>query len=163
MNADDIVVATADRPDVGIGDGEAILTDGVRSHALFVLVAGTLEVRRAGQVVATIDEPGAVVGELGLLLGVPATADVVAVGSATVRRIDDAEEFFVRYPGFSRYLATLLARRLWQVSTYLSDLQAQFADRSDILGLVPTVLEDLLGSDRPEPDLGSDREDDSPY
>ena len=72
-------------------------------------------------------------------------------------------EFFERYPGFGRYLATLLARRLWQVTTYLGDLQAQFADRPDILGLVPTVLEDLLGNDRPEPDLGSDREHDSPY
>lgn len=163
MNAVDILEVTADRPDLAVAAGERILQHGVRSHSLYVLVAGVLEVQRGGRAVVQIDEPGAVVGELGLLLDSPASADVVAIGPVTVRRIDDAEEFFVRYPDFSRYLATLLARRLWQVSTYLSDLQAQFADRPDILGLVPTVLEDLLGSDRPEPDPGSDREDDSPY
>lgn len=163
MNAADILDVTADRPDIVVADGERILEHGVRSHSLFVLVDGVLEVRRGGRAVVQIGEPGAVVGELGLLLDSPASADVVAVGSVTVRRIDDADEFFVRYPGFSRYLATLLARRLWQVSTYLSDLQAQFADRPDILGLVPKVLEELLGSARPEPDVGSDREDESPY
>lgn len=163
MNATDILEVTADRPGIVVADGERILEHGVRSHALYVLVEGVLEVQRGGRAVVQIDDPGAVVGELGLLLDSPASADVVAVGTATVRKLDDAAEFFERYPGFSRYLATLLARRLWQVSTYLSDLQAQFADRPDILGLVPKVLEDLLGSTRPEPDLGSDREDESPY
>lgn len=163
MNAADILEVTADRPDLVVGDGERILEHGVRSHALYVLVDGVLEVQRGGRAVVQIAEPGAVVGELGLLLNSPASADVVVIGGATVRRIDDAEEFFVSYPDFSRYLATLLARRLWQVSTYLSDLHAQFADRADILGLVPEVLEELLGSDRPEPDLGSERETESPY
>jgi hypothetical protein len=49
------------------------------------------------------------------------------------------------------------------VSTYLSDLQRQFADSGDVLGLVPTVLQELLGGARPVPDPGSDREPDAPY
>lgn len=163
MNAADILEVTSDRPDIVLTDGERILEHGARSHSLYVLVDGVLEVQRGGRTVGRIDEPGAVVGELGLLLESPASADVLAVGAATIRRLDDPAEFFERYPGFSRYLATLLARRLWQVSTYLSDLQAQFADRPDILGLIPRVLEDLLDHDRPEPVLGSDREDESPY
>lgn len=163
MDADEILRVTADRPDEVVADGARLLEQGVRSSSLFVLVAGAVEVRRDGEPVALIDEPGAVVGELGLLLDSPASADVVAAGGATVRRIDDADEFFAAYPGFGRYLATLLARRLWQVSTYLSDLRAQFADRTDIIGLVPDVVDDLLRSDRPEPELGSDRERDSPY
>jgi hypothetical protein len=49
---------------------------------------------------------------------------------------------FANYPEFMGFLAKLLARRLWQVSTYLSDLQARFVDSSTALGLVPTVLKD---------------------
>jgi hypothetical protein len=37
-----------------------------------------LRVEKAGQLIATLTEPGACIGEMSLLLGVPATADVVA-------------------------------------------------------------------------------------
>jgi hypothetical protein len=57
----------------------------------------------------------------------------------------------------------MLASRLVQVTTYLSDLQEQYADRDDTLGLVPVVLRELLGSARPPADPGSDREAESPY
>jgi CRP-like cAMP-binding protein len=154
---------TSDRADEVVAHGEMILRQGERSGALFVLVSGVLEVQRRGRAVVQIGAPGAVVGELGLLLDSPASADVLAVGSATVRRIDDAAEFFATVPEFARYLATLLARRLWQISTYLSDLQEQFADRGEVLGLLPTVLQELLGSSLPEPDPGSEREVTSPY
>jgi CRP-like cAMP-binding protein len=103
------------------------------------------------------------VGELGLLLDSPASADVVAIGEATVRRLDDAAEVFAEVPEFARFLATLLARRLWQISTYLSDLHEQFADRGEVLGLLPTVLQELMGSNMSELDPGSEREVASPY
>lgn len=163
MDAAEIVALTADYPEVTFADGTFLLTEGARGDSLYVLVAGALEVRRRQRPVTLISEPGSVVGEMGLLLQAPASADVLASGDTTVRRIDDAEAFFERYPGFSRYVATVLAQRLLQISTYLADLQEQFADRTDILGLVPTVIEDLLGSDRAAPDVGSDREPDAPY
>lgn len=163
MDTTEILNMTAGRDERTLQDGETLLQEGVRSGSLYVLVAGGLEVRRGGVPVVVIAEPGAVVGELGLLLDSPASADVVAVGATTVREIADVEEFFERYPGFARYLATMLARRLWQISTYLSDLKAQFAGRDDIFGLMPAVLQELLGSSRPDPDPGSEREPDSPY
>ncbi len=163
MDDSDILAVTSGHAERVLVDGERILEQGVRAGTLFVLVSGTLEVQRRGRAVVQMSEPGSVVGEMGLLLDSPATADVIAVGPTVVRVIDDAEAFFVAYPDFGRYLATTLAQKLWQVSTYLSDLQEQFADRGDILGLVPTVLSGLLGSTRERPDPGSDREPDSPY
>lgn len=164
MNLDDILGLVADSPTLEVADGERLLVEGDRSAAIFVLAGGELEVQRRGRAVVRIAEPGAIVGELGLLLDQPASADVVAVGGpATVHRIDDGEELFVRYPEFMRFLATMLARRLYQVSTYLSDLQEQFADSSATLGLVPTVLRELLDSGGSDLDPGSEREPDSPY
>lgn len=153
---------TSDLPSTAIADGDTILRQG-QPGALYVLVEGTLEVQRRGRAVVQIREPGAVVGELGLLLRSPASADVLAVGPSVVRRVDDAEALFASSPEFARHLATILAGRLWQISTYLSDLQEQFSDRGEVLGLVPQVLADLMGSTRPAPDPGSDRERDSPY
>lgn len=163
MNVDDILRATESFPRRVFGDGEFILQDGVRSSSLLVLESGVIEVQRRSIAVVRMDEAGSVVGELGLLLDTPASADVVAIGPVTVRVIADAPAFFVESPDFALYLATTLARRLWQVSTYLSDLQEQLADRGDTLGLVPAVLRDLLGSTRAPADPGSDRETDHPY
>ena len=163
MNLDDILELVAGSPVVEVEDGVSILVDGERSAALYVLVSGELEVRRGGRAVVRIAEPGAIVGEIGLLLDQPANADVVAVGGAVVHRIDGSEELFARYPQLMGYMATMLARRLSQVSTYLSDLQEQFAGSSATLGLVPTVLRELLDSSATEIDAGSEREPDSPY
>ena len=159
----DLLRMTAARPDVTIADGDAVLRQGVRAGALYVLVDGVLVVQRRGRAVVQIREPGAVVGELGLLLDSPASADVVAVGPAVVRRVDDAAELFASTPEFARHLATVLAARLWQISTYLSDLREQFADRGDVLELVPTVLQELMGGANRAVDPGSERETDSPY
>ena len=163
MNPPDILALTADHPDELVDDGVTLLTEGVRSQALFILVEGELEVQRRGRAVVRISEVGAIVGELGFLLDSPASADVVTVGPATVRRIDDPARLFDLSPDFGRFLATMLARRLWQVSTYLSDIQEQFADKGEVLGLVPKVLKELLGSALPATDPGSERETESPY
>jgi len=146
-----------------VQDGEPVISEGDRSGALFVLVEGALEVRRHDRAIARIADPGAIVGELGLLLDIPASADVIACGACTVRRMDDAAATFDSNPEFARHLATLLARRLWQISTYLSDLQEQYADREDTIGLMPTVLRELLDGTRPPAEPGSERETDSPY
>ena len=84
-------------------------------------------------------------------------------GVLTVHRVDDGEQLFRDYPELMGFLATMLARRLWQVSTYLTDLQEQFADQSTTLGLVPEVLRELLGGSESRLEPGSEREPDSPY
>lgn len=159
----DIIEMTSAVPDVTVPDGTMVVVAGQRTGALYVLVDGVLEVRRRGRTVVEMGDPGTIVGELGLLLDTVASADVVAVGECVVRRLDDAEQMFAENPAFARHLATLLAQRLWHISTYLSDLQEQYADRTDTLGLVPDVLRELLGNDRATLEPGSEREVESPY
>jgi CRP-like cAMP-binding protein len=163
VDTPEIMRLTAVVPDTYVAGGTVLLREGERSGALFVLVSGVLEVRRRGIAVVDISDPGAIVGELGLLLDSPASADVVAVGDAVVRRVDDAEQWLVRAPELGRHLATLLARRLWQISNYLTDLQEQFADRGEVLGLMPAVLRELIGRQPPLFEPGSEREVESPY
>ncbi len=150
-------------PERTLDPGDAIITFGETDPALYVLVSGALEVRRDGATLARLHDPGAIVGELSLLLGTTASADVVAVEPSVVRRLDDAEQLFREVPEFGRHLAVTLARRLHRVTTFMGDLQEQFADRPGTLGLVPTVLQGLLSHKQVDVDLGSDRETDSPY
>jgi CRP/FNR family transcriptional regulator, cyclic AMP receptor protein len=163
MASFDVLRLTEAAPERHVDAGETIIGLGDADPALFVLVSGELEVRREGATLARLSEPGSIVGELSLLLGTPASADVVAVGPSVVRRVDDAEQLFRDVPEFGQHLAITLAGRLHRVTTFLGDLQEQFADRPGTLGLVPTVLKGLLSQDQRDVDLGSDREPDSPY
>jgi CRP/FNR family cyclic AMP-dependent transcriptional regulator len=163
MDSLDVLRLASAAPERHVAAGEAIIEFGEADPALFVLVSGGLEVRRDGAVLARLFEPGAIVGELSLLLGTPASADVIAVEPSVVHRLDDAEQLFRDVPEFGRHLAVTLAGRLHRVTTFLGDLQEQFADRPGTLGLVPTVLTGLLSQDHRDVDLGSDRETDSPY
>ena len=163
MASFDVLRFTEAAPERRVDAGELIIGFGDSDPALFVLLSGELEVRREGATLARLFEPGAIVGELSLLLGTPASADVIAVERSVVRRVDDAEQLFRDIPEFGQHLAITLAGRLHRVTTFLGDLQEQFADRSGTLGLVPTVLKGLLSQEQREVDLGSDREPDSPY
>ncbi|MEO6571686.1 MAG: cyclic nucleotide-binding domain-containing protein, partial [Ilumatobacteraceae bacterium] len=98
MDASVLLHMVADRPIVEFADGDLLIGAGQPDPPLFVLAAGTLEVRNRQLALARLDDPGAIVGEIGLLLGTPATADVVAVGPVTVRRIDDAGSLFADHP-----------------------------------------------------------------
>jgi len=163
MDHADVLELARRHPAVQCSDGELAITAGDPEAALYVLASGTLEVRVGDRVIARMTEPGSVIGEIGLLLGTPASADVAAVGDTVLHRIDDAAALFIDHPGFGQHLAVVLARRLRQVTTFLGDIEEQFAHRRDTLGLVPDVLSGLLGGSIGDVDSGSERESDSPY
>jgi CRP-like cAMP-binding protein len=163
MSGIDILALTDGEPELTLEAGETLIRYGEDHPALYLLRTGVLEVRRDGELLAELTDPGSVVGELSLLLGTPASADVVAAGPAVVRRLDDSERLFEEVPEFGRHLAITLARRLHRVTTLLGELHRQFADRPGTLGLVPGVVAELVGDHRPDAETGSDREPDAPY
>src|SRR6185369_10843606 len=71
--------------------GATLIAEGSSTAKLYVLSSGSLEVLRGEMSVATIDEPGAIVGEMAALLGRPASASVRARTPVTVYAIDDPE------------------------------------------------------------------------
>ena len=61
-----------------------LLREGETTGELFVLLEGELEVLKGDTVVAVVTEPGAVLGEMSVLLGLPHTATVRASTGSTV-------------------------------------------------------------------------------
>ena len=138
--------------------GSVILEEGQKTGRVYVLAEGRIEVLRGGTQVTILDEPGSLVGEMSVLLGVPHTATARALGDVRVHVIEDAAGFFSANPGLSWLVARLLANRLNAATTYLVDLKRQFAGSSDHLEMVGDVLETLIHQQEQDFVPGSDRD-----
>ena len=98
--------------------GSLVLAAGSSTGKLLVLREGTVEVVIDGERIAEVSEPGAVFGELALLLGRPHGADVRALGPASFY-VADGASYLRADPGAALYLATVLARRVAEVDRHL--------------------------------------------
>jgi len=133
------------------------MTEGGRDKLIYVLIEGGVDIYKGDIIVSSQFEPGAIYGELAVLLDVPHTATVKAVTHCRTYVVAEANEFLRSHPDMSFQLASLLARKLNSITTYLADLKHQFEDRDDHLGMVDEVLESLLYEQIEELEPGSDR------
>lgn len=108
--------------------GELVLRRGDRERALFLLIAGTLEVRpqASGAVLRTIEAPS-VVGEIAFLDGGSRSADVVAATAGDLRRLsmDGFESLSARHPELGRAILLDLGRIAATRLRWLMDLAAR--------------------------------------
>jgi CRP-like cAMP-binding protein len=146
-----------------LAPGETLIGEGDEVVNLYELRSGTVDIVRGGATVATVGEPGALFGEMSLLLDRPASASVRARTEAVVVEIDDARRRLASDPDFAVLLARLLARRVDTMTGYLADLRRQYADHEGGLGMIDEVLASLSHHAPREVEPGSDREPDAPY
>jgi len=66
--------------------GESVIADGSKTGRLLILKKGTVAIEKEGTEIAKVTEPGAVFGELSLLLDQPHTADVRALETSQFER-----------------------------------------------------------------------------
>jgi CRP/FNR family transcriptional regulator, cyclic AMP receptor protein len=104
--------------------GETVLTATSRTGRLLILRTGALAVLRDGVELATVREPGAVFGELSVLLDQPHAADVRAL-EASQFYVADAAALLRVDPIALLYVATVLARRLDDATQALIELRRQ--------------------------------------
>jgi CRP/FNR family cyclic AMP-dependent transcriptional regulator len=143
-----------------VAAGTEVLHEGVRTGHLYVLIEGRLEVIKGDAVVANITEPGAVLGEMSVLLDTPHTATVRAAQDSTVYEIDDAASFLRKQPAVAIIIARMLAQRLNVANTYLADLKRQYAGHGTHLAMVGEVLQSMINLPPSEVSPGSDRQSD---
>lgn len=94
--------------------GEVVLRQGQTTGRLLVLKEGSVEVISDGQQIALASEPGAVFGEMGVLLGQPHMADVRALEPSTFY-MADGKVFLRVHRMAALHVAVILARRLASV------------------------------------------------
>lgn len=147
MHAASSLEVVASHPDLDLRTfepGAVLLAEGPATGRMYVLANGEIEVAKGDVVVARVVDEGAIFGEISALLGVGHSATVRAATTVTAYEIEDAANFLDGSPELMRSVANLLARRLIDATTYLTDLKHQYAGRDDHLGMVDQVLEALV-------------------
>jgi CRP-like cAMP-binding protein len=90
----------------------SLIEQGGKTGQLYVLKEGQLEVVRDGKHVSTIKTPGAVVGEMSVLLDTPQSATVRAITEVEYFVIDNAIDILNTHPDWLLQIARLLAQRV---------------------------------------------------
>jgi CRP/FNR family cyclic AMP-dependent transcriptional regulator len=140
--------------------GALVIREGETTGHLYVLIEGRLEVVKGDTIVAVITEPGAVLGEMSVLLDQPHTATVRAASGSTVYEISDAATFLREQPAVALLVARLLAQRLNVATTYLADIMRQYAGHGDHLAMVGEILQSMINLPPIKISPGSDRQSD---
>jgi len=125
--------------------GETVIADGSRTGRLLILRRGSVAIVKDETEIATVTEPGAVFGELSVLLDKPHTADVLAL-EASQFHIAEAASLLAQNPIAVLYVATVLAHRLEGANHALIQLKGQLQAGQPHSVVVQTVarMEGLL-------------------
>lgn len=149
-------------PEVAFDAGDILIREGDAGGGIWVLMSGKLQVRKGDMAVNTIDEPGAIIGEISVLLGHPYGATIEAMEPTRTRYAGDGGALLLGDPEITRLIAVGLAERLNYVTAYLADLKHQYGDAPG-LSMVDTVLTRLAQRQDPPARSGSARDPDPEY
>jgi len=116
-------------PERTFGAGEVFIAEGTRAGMLFVLAEGTVEVVKGDYVINTFSDPGAVFGEISVLLDTVHSATVRTTAPSRFFLVGDPLEFMRSTPDVALGVARLLAKRLHAMTTYLVDLKPRRSPR----------------------------------
>ena len=128
---------------VSFAIGDTLFPDGGQTGCLYILISGAVDVSKGDSLLAKIREPGAILGEIAVLLDQPHSATVEATEPTTCYVSHAGKDFLLSRPEFSLAVAELLALRLKGMIAYLADIKAQYEDRKDHLGMVDELLLNL--------------------
>jgi CRP/FNR family transcriptional regulator, cyclic AMP receptor protein len=117
--------------------GETVLGEGLKTGRLLILKSGEVAVLKGSAVLARVDQPGAVFGELAALLDQPHGADVRALQDSQFHVAD--ADLLEKEPVAMRHVARILARRLVAANNGLVELKAQVET-----GPSPSALKKVL-------------------
>ncbi len=134
MEPHEVLEKLADYPLRVFEEGDVVLSAGSRTGRLLFLKHGAVDVLVDDVDVVRIGEPGAVFGDVSLLIDEPHLADVRAVVPSSFHVVDDAEAFLDAKPAVLLYIATVLARRLDAVNHLLIEGRTRSAEAEPRLG-----------------------------
>lgn len=121
----------ADQPARSLSPGEILLSQGSTGGDLFVLEQGSLAIERDGIRIASLATPGALLGEMSVLLGAPVSATVRAEGPGKVRVIRRARAALGNDPELTFAVARMIAGRLDATSAVLVELAREHKGRTE--------------------------------
>ena len=125
--------------------GETVIVDGSKTGRLLILKKGNVAIVKEDTEIAKVAEPGAVFGELSVLLNQPHTADVHTLETSQFH-IANATALLAQNPIAALYVATVLAHRLDGANHALVQLknQLQTGEAYSVVTKTVSRMESLL-------------------
>ena len=113
LNDEERAEVAARTREVTVEEGETVATQGDNAYEFFLVEAGEAEVRKGGEVIASVRE-GEVIGEIGLLATGTRTASVVALTPMTLLAMfsRDFEQLKDRMPAIAKSLRATMRERV---------------------------------------------------
>jgi len=147
LDAADFLTRCAGLSMVRLQAGETALTSGSKTGRLLVLRSGSVEVIKDGAQIAKVSTPGAVFGELAVLLDQAHTADVRALEQSDFY-VANAATLLAHDSAVPPYVAVILAQRLDGANQALVELKRQLraGEPSSVISDAVEKVEQLLSS-----------------
>jgi CRP-like cAMP-binding protein len=125
--------------------GETVIADGSKTGRLLILRKGIVAIVKEDTEIAKVAEPGAVFGELSILLDQPHTADVRALETSQFH-VADAAVLIAQNPIAVLYIAAVLAHRLDGANHTLILLKSQLqrGEPRNVVAKTVSKMEGLL-------------------
>lgn len=125
--------------------GETVLAAGSTTGQLFILRRGAVEVVRDGLQIATVSEPGAVFGELAVILDKPHTAGVRALERSEFH-VANAASLLTENVAALLYVSAVLAQRLDAANKLIVEIKRDLESgkRPGVIAKAIGKLEELL-------------------
>jgi CRP/FNR family cyclic AMP-dependent transcriptional regulator len=123
--------------------GGVVFEQGTVGGPMFVLIEGEIEVLLNKVRVAKISEPGAIFGEMHVLLGGHHHVTIRATKPSSFAIIKNPAQFLASSAEASLCVAAMLAARLNALNKYLVDVKQQY-EGHDHIGMVDDVLNTLM-------------------
>jgi CRP/FNR family cyclic AMP-dependent transcriptional regulator len=145
LDAADFLTRCAGLSMVRLQAGETALTSGSKTGRLLVLRSGSVEVVKDGAQIAKVSTPGAVFGELAVLLDQAHTADVRALEQSDFY-VANAATLLAHDSAVPLYVAVILAQRLDGANQALVELKRQLraGEPSSVISDAVEKVEQLL-------------------
>ena len=145
LDAADFLTRCAGLSMVRLQAGETALTSGSKTGRLLVLRSGSVEVIKDGAQIAKVSTPGAVFGELAVLLDQAHTADVRALEQSDFY-VANAATLLAHDSAVPLYVAVILAQRLDGANQALVELKRQLraGEPSSVISETVEKVEQLL-------------------
>jgi len=130
-------------PEASFATGDLLLHQGETSKRLLFLMEGEVEIVRDQVTLARVAEPGAVFGDMAVILDRPHSADVRAAGPTRCHVVEDAARLLKTEPALALYVMTVLASRLDAVNGHLIEARQRLGEDGPHRGFFAETLDNL--------------------
>ena len=129
------------------GAGETVFAEGSKTGQLLILKSGAVSVVKGGTEIAAVAEPGAIFGEISVLLDQPHGADVRTLKPSQFH-VADAVDLLTKDSAALLYVAMILAQRVDGANRALLELKREISagEPQSLIDSTIGKIQGLLGA-----------------